>query len=310
MAVSAEADISIYNYYEPLKHNCQGKIIFWEKIMAKKYEDDELEKLIDESFTEEELMEEGLLSEEEDDFGPYDPSEEEIRASYQELVARLKREGVYREETEKTISMEKVSEKRKRKRFYGRKLAKVAGMVLVCSACVFAASMTSEANRNYFVNNFKYLVGDDTRVVIGNDEENEDILEDEYAAIADIEEKLGVHMPEFLYRPLGFEYYKYEVDSYAQVAKVEYLYEKNIITLFMSRNNNITSSLIESLHGNIIKTIILNDENVEVTVKKIQEEGDLLPSYAAEWKKDGIVYLFSGKMEFDKFKKIIEDIWI
>lgn len=278
--------------------------------MAKKYEDDELEKLIDESFTEEELMEEGLLSEEEDDFGPYDPSEEEIRASYQELVARLKREGVYREETEKTISMEKVSEKRKRKRFYGRKLAKVAGMVLVCSACVFAASMTSEANRNYFVNNFKYLVGDDTRVVIGNDEENEDILEDEYAAIADIEEKLGVHMPEFLYRPLGFEYYKYEVDSYAQVAKVEYLYEKNIITLFMSRNNNITSSLIESLHGNIIKTIILNDENVEVTVKKIQEEGDLLPSYAAEWKKDGIVYLFSGKMEFDKFKKIIEDIWI
>ena len=63
--------------------------------MAKKYEDDELEKLIDESFTEEELMEEGLLSEEEDHFGPYDPSEEEIRASYQELVARLKREGVY-----------------------------------------------------------------------------------------------------------------------------------------------------------------------------------------------------------------------
>ena len=68
-------------------------------------------------------------------------------------------------------------------------------MALVCSACVFAASMTSEANRNYFVNNFKYLVGDDTRVVIGNDEENEDVLEDEYAAIADIEEKLGIDMP-------------------------------------------------------------------------------------------------------------------
>ncbi len=278
--------------------------------MAKKYEDDELEKLIDESFTEEELMEEGLLSEEEDDFGPYDPSEEEIRASYQELVARLKREGVYREETEKTIPMEKVSEKKKRKRFYGRKLAKVAGMALVCSACVFAASMTSEANRNYFVNNFKYLVGDDTRVVIGNDEENEDVLEDEYAAIADIEEKLGIDMPEFFYRPKEFMFYRYEVDPYAQIAKVEYWLGNHIITLLVSRNDDVTSSLIESLHGNKIDTVTLKDESVEVTIKKIQESGDLFPSYAAEWKKDGTVYLFSGKMKFEELKKIIEDIWI
>lgn len=278
--------------------------------MAKKYEDDELEKLIDESFTEEELMEEGLLSEEEDDFGPYDPSEEEIRASYQELVARLKREGVYREETEKTIPMEKVSESKKKKRLYGRKLVKVAGMVLVCSACVFAASMTSEANRNYFVNNFKYLVGDDTKIVADNDEKNEDINVDEYEARDDIEKKLGIELPRFFYRPQEFEFYKYEADIYAQIAKVEYTFGDNIVTLLVSRNNDITSSLVETLHGKKIDTIVLNDESVEVTIKKIQEEGDFVPSYSAEWKKDGVVYLFSGKMEFEEFKKILEDIWI
>ena len=85
--------------------------------MAKKYEDDELEKLIDESFTEEELMEEGLLSGEEDDFGPYDPSEEEIRASYQELVARLKREGVYREERKKQSPWRRFPKRRKERDF-------------------------------------------------------------------------------------------------------------------------------------------------------------------------------------------------
>ena len=277
--------------------------------MAKKYEDDELEKLIDESFTEEELMEEGLLSGEEDDFGPYDPSEEEIRASYQELVARLKREGVYREETEKTIPMEKVSESKKKKRLYGRKLAKVAGMVLVCSACVFAASMTSEANRNYFVNNFKYLVGDDTRVVIDNDDNSEDIQSDEYAAIADVKAKLGVNMPEFFYRPKEFEFYKYEVDSYAQIARFEYKYKDGIIMLFASKSDDVTSSFIESVHGNKITSIILDDRNIEVTIKEVMEIGDSAPSYSAEWKKEGVVYLFTGKMEWEELKKMVEEIW-
>ena len=75
--------------------------------------------------------------------------------------------------------------------------------------CVFAASMTSEANRNYFIEGIRYLAGDDARVVVGNDEENEDVNTDEYEAIEDIENKIGVEVPEFYYRPQGMRFYDY-----------------------------------------------------------------------------------------------------
>ena len=51
----------------------------------------------------------------------------------------------------------------RKKRSYLR-LGKIAGVAGVCLMCVFAASMTSEANRNYWVRGFKYLTGNDTKV--------------------------------------------------------------------------------------------------------------------------------------------------
>ena len=42
-----------------------------------------------------------------------------------------------------------------------------------------------------------------------NDEENENASTEESDAIADIEEKLDVKMPEFYYRPYGMEFLEY-----------------------------------------------------------------------------------------------------
>ena len=47
----------------------------------------------------------------------------------------------------------------RKKRSYLR-LGKIAGVAGVCLLCVFAASMTSEANRNYFIRGIKYLSGE------------------------------------------------------------------------------------------------------------------------------------------------------
>ena len=40
---------------------------------------------------------------------------------------------------------------------------------------------------------------------------NEDVNTDEYEAIQDIENKIGVEVPEFYYRPQGMRFYDYEV---------------------------------------------------------------------------------------------------
>ncbi len=116
---------------------------------------------------------------------------------------------------------------RKRRISVGR----VAGVALLCCACVFAASMTSEANRNYFVKGMRYLVGDDTRIIAGNDGENENINYAEQDAIKEIETKLNVEMPEFYYRPPEFEFLNYEMSASTGIAQIEYKYYENIISL-------------------------------------------------------------------------------
>lgn len=52
---------------------------------------------------------------------------------------------------------------------------------------------------------------DDTKTVNYNDPSNEDANLDEDKAIADVEEKLGVKVPEFYYRPYGFEFESYKL---------------------------------------------------------------------------------------------------
>ena len=46
-----------------------------------------------------------------------------------------------------------------RKKYARIHVGKVAGVALLCCACIFAASMTSQANRNYLVNNIRVWSG-------------------------------------------------------------------------------------------------------------------------------------------------------
>lgn len=313
--------------------------------MEKKYEDDELDKLINEQFLNEaHIMEEALFSD--DDTEDYEASDEEIKASYQQLVARLKADGVYREDGEdagrntnnngknngncdignglstgvyvkniiSTTNMSNtlnesdkvISVFKKSKTFH--KVGKVAGIVVVSGLCVFAASMTSEANRNYFVRNVKYLVGDRTKIVIGNDEGNEDVNANEYEAVNDIEEQLGIDVPEFLYYPKGFQFYKYYIDTNTQSARIEYKYGEYIIEFHMDRVDEQSTSKFESRSGDEINKIEIQGVNINVAISKVQEINDELPSYVGQWKNGDVFYCISGKIEIEEFEKILKNM--
>ena len=98
----------------------------------------------------------------------YESTDEEEARSYQILINRLKADGIYQEDdVEPTIGKKVVPLHRK------IRLGKVAGVAILCCACIFAASMTSEANRTYLINNIRVWSGNDTRTVIGNNEKNE-----------------------------------------------------------------------------------------------------------------------------------------
>lgn len=197
----------------------------------------------------------------------------------------------------------------RKKRSYLR-LGKVAGVAGVCLMCVFAASMTSEANRNYWVRGFKYLTGNDTKVITGNDNENENVNIDEYEAIQDIENKIDVKVPGFYYRPDGMKFLNYQISQETDSARIEYICDDNILALMIDKQNENTASNIKSIHGEGKEEIVLNEEGEEITIKEIVDNEEEIPNFEARWTKNDTEYNFSGRIELAEFKKIIKEMKI
>lgn len=261
------------------------------------------------------LWEDGDFDEDEEE-----PTDEEEACSYAALIQRLKAEGVYQEDEKETGNADAAEDAgnskhllpdsrvlpfpRKRRISVGR----VAGVALLCCACVFAASMTSEANRNYFVEKMQYMMGDDTRIIVGNDGENEDINYEEQDAIREIETKLKVEVPEFYYRPPKFIFSNYEISELSEIARIEYEYHKYIISFVIDKQAGRSTSRTLSADGNKESFSVTSYNGIQVTVEELQEEKDLIPSYTATWEKDNVVYWLSGKIEKEEIIKIIKDI--
>lgn len=269
--------------------------------------DDEMfQKILREEFIErEKQIEEALFADKDVENLVF--TDEEVKDSYQELLRRFEREK--RENAEHEASDSKIIEIKSRKtEVRWHQLGKVVGMAAVALACIFAASMTSEANRRYLMNSMRIWSGDDTKTVNYNDDSNENANLDEDKAIADIEEKLGIEMPRFYYRPPHFRFLSYEVAELTETAKIEYQYKDNIILLYVDREAQNASSNINSMHGDDLESQKITKDNIEISVEKIQSEDDKEPCYIAEWKANDTLYRISGKIEGAELKKIIKNM--
>ena len=291
-------------------------------------DDETFQKILEEEFIErEKQIEEALFADE--DFEDLELSDEEVRDSYQELMRRFEKEKkekkeiseelVPAEKTEnsdahrdestsrKVLPLEEVRERRKNGHELHR-LGKVAGMAVVVVACVFAASMTSEANRKYLVNSVRIWSGDDTKTIAYNDSNNEDVNSDEDKAIADIEEELGVKIPTFYYRPYGMEFVYYIVEPIASLARMEYSYKQQCITLYIDKQGESTASKINSMSGEEEDIFVVNNEGTQISIRKVDDEIEDFPGYLAEWKQEDTVYHLSGRIELEEIKKIVKEM--
>lgn len=238
-------------------------------------------------------------------------TEEEAKAAYQRLVEKLKADGVYKED--ETDSIKTDDHKENVKIVYlpekkSHKAARVAAAVLVCSAGIFAASMTSQANRSYFIDSVRYWVGDDTSISIENDEGNEKAQKDEQMAIDNVEKELGVNVPLILERPKGFKFKDYRVNAESGYAFFEYSYNGEILTIYINKYDKETKSSGASLDGKKIDTIKLPEEEISIQIKKIMAKGDKKASYVAYWSSSTEFYQIESQMEEQKFIKLIKNI--
>lgn len=276
------------------------------------FRDAELKKWLAEEYEKEtEEMEKNLFP---DGVIPDDgETEEEAKAAYQRLVEKLKADGVYKED--ETDSIKTDDHKENVKIVYlpekkSHKAARVAAAVLVCSAGIFAASMTSQANRSYFIDSVRYWVGDDTSISIENDEENERAQKDEQMALDNIEKGISAKVPKFMYRPDGFEFKDYYVSTSAGYAVMEYYYGKNIIMIYIGRYDQEAKSSVYILDGKIIDKVNLENENITVNIEKVKDDADTdtNENYVACWKNESIFYQITGKMQKEEFIKFIKNI--
>ena len=195
----------------------------------------------------------------------------------------------------------------KRKHSYVR-FGRIAGIAGLCLICVFAASMSSEANRKYLIKNIRYLAGDDTRVVTGNDEENDNVKMDEYEAIADIEKKLEVKMPEFYYRPYNMNFLEYSVNNVTFYATLEYKYKDNILFFYIDKQDNNTASNISSINGKERMVERISNDNIEISIKEVEDKSDKNSTYIASWNYENVTYYIDGKIELDELEKILKEM--
>lgn len=238
-------------------------------------------------------------------------TEEEAKAAYQRLVEKLKADGVYKED--ETDSIKTDDHKENVKIVYlpekkSHKAARVAAAVLVCSAGIFAASMTSQANRSYFIDSVRYWVGDDTRISIENDKGNEKAQKDEQMAIDAIEEELDLDVPLILDRPENFKFRSYNVNVESGYALIEYCYGQEIVNIYINDYSDERKSGAYILDGKEIATVKMKNENINITIKKIQDKNDKKENYAAYWEKDSVFYQISGKMQQNEFMNLVKNI--
>ena len=242
-----------------------------------------------------------------------DITDEELDRFFAEAMERIKMQEALQKEEEKKEHLRKEKWK-KRFSFKGdsavgyRKLSKVAGFVIVCAIAVFAASMTIEANRNYFVDSVKYLTGNDTKLLIDNDSENERPSLEEEQVRQEIEETMGVEVPEFLYRPETFEFYDCFIRKEAGIANLQYLYKENIISVYIKTTNEGLQSSGLSIPGDNVDVIYPDKANIPISMMKIEEDNDLVPGYIAEWTYQNVYYQVIGKMPKKIFEKILKEM--
>lgn len=241
-----------------------------------------------------------------------DMTDEELDRFFADAIKRLEmQEELQKEEEKERLRKEKW---KKRFSFKGdsavgyRKLSKVAGFVIVGALAVFAASMTIEANRNYFVDSVKYLTGNDTKLLIDNDTENERPSLEEEQVRQEIEETMGVEVPEFLYRPETFEFYDCFIREEAATVNLQYKYERNIISLYIDNSRIKTQSNNLSIMENSSEVIYIAKEEIPVNISEIQEKGESAPNYLGEWEWKGCYYQLSGKMPKEIFEKILKEM--
>lgn len=251
-------------------------------------------------------------------------SEEELNAMYERFQQRLQKEGladaegnptektleIRRQIVEKKVEREKQAERQKKiaKRAKTTKhwvrTAKAAGVVLVVRACVFGASMTSEANRIRLVETISGVRNSGDVTWTDNGENRDDSESNFEQAKTEIVEKIHIAVPEFYYIPEGMEYKDFFIVPEAQMAVIKYKYNENFVYFHLLGNEkDLSQGNWKDREKVQIETL---DDVLDVEMGTMSENEE--ENYYAVWKYKDAYYELSGQIEKKELVKILNEM--
>ena len=251
-------------------------------------------------------------------------SEEELNAMYERFQQRLQKEGLADAEgnpTEKTLEIrrqiverkaerEKQAERQKKiaKRAKTTKhwvrTAKAAGVVLVVGACVFGASMTSEANRIRLVETISGVRNSGDVTWTDNGENRDDSESNFEQAKTEIVEKIHIAVPEFYYIPEGMEYKDFFIVPEAQMAVIKNKYTETFVYFHLLGNEkDLSQGNWKDREKVQIETL---DDVLDVEMGTMSENEE--ENYYAVWKYKDAYYELSGQIEKKELVKILNEM--
>ena len=251
-------------------------------------------------------------------------SEEELNAMYERFQQRLQKEGladaegnptektleIRRQIVEKKVEREKQAErqrkivKRAKTTKHWVRTAKAAGVVLVVGACVFGASMTSEANRIRLVETISGVrnTGDTTWVDNGEERKYTEGSLDE--AQKEIRDTIHIAVPEFYYVPKGMQYDNVIVSEVTQMAIIRYQYNNHFVYFHLAANEKDLSQGSWKDRKQIkVETL---DEEIDVEMGNLLENNE--ECYYAAWKYKDAYYQIGGNIEKEEIIKILNEM--
>ncbi len=243
----------------------------------------------------------------------WEPTEEKFQA----LLAKAKENSLI---TEKEDAMgmadSQKNQSRREKKIHKtnkitirKRVMKWSAVVAAVVIGVFGVSMSSEANRAYIMQEVSKLFGNDVNTKLNNVDVLESDRTEEYAR-QEIENTLGVKVPLFYYMPPEMVYQNCEIDEQAQLAFMQYQYEEQVIYFMIFANDKDMSRLSRDDSGEYVGEIENNlPTNAKVSLWKVFEEGDEVPTYRLKWIYKNTYFEFFGKLSEEEIKKIGEQMY-
>lgn len=250
-----------------------------------------------------------------DRFDDFEPPEE----LFQKLVVEARDEGLLEEENTKHLEDETKSTEENTKenqntkvvKFFNHRISKkflgmTAAAVTSCFG-LFGVSMSTQGGRSYVMDKANEVLGDEKNTEIENGEDRLITDRTEEEARKEIEEKLQVEVPDFLYLPDRMDFDSYEIDEIAQSVYIRYKNGEDYMYVVIQANYANKSGIYRNDEGECLGMVNCDLSEIEAELWKI-EEGEENPTYLAQWDYKNSYYRISGRMTEDEMKKIIKDV--